>query len=308
VSPEEVQLAETRSSAKQVLAFGEPGFGLQLDSMSPLVESIRLLPEVRVAARVGTAGIDQRILAWDEGPEFLCFEHELDVASRVKDDDEVAKIRHAYDLCWRGQSAVSEAAERGASEIEMFTAAQATAQVGHGTPIDFVADLLVGERTADVCCPVAVAGSRRPAGGDWVVADIALGADGYWGDTCRTHLTPSTPRHVIDATAELERIRDVLADRLRPGAVAAELHEEMRQALLGSFPGATFPHHGGHGIGLTGFEYPHVIPGDESILERGMILALEPGVYFRGQWGARVEQLFQVTDGGGIELNQVTLS
>lgn len=302
VSPDEAPVAERLSSASRVTAFGESGFGLQLDPLSQLVEAIRRMPEVRAARRLGLAGVGRSALEEVGGADLQPVDEDLDVISRVKDDDEVRKVRHAYDLCWQAQAAVHDAAVAGAAEIKMFTTAHGTAQLRHGSPVDFVADLLVGERTADVCCPVAVAGEHRPGDGDWVVADIAVGADGYWGDTCRTYVRPGTPPKVTEAIGQLEDIRDAVAERLRPGAVAAELHADMRERLLAAFPGGTFPHHGGHGVGLTGFEYPHVIPCDRSVVEAGMILALEPGIYFPGQWGARVEQLFLVTEGGGIEL------
>jgi Xaa-Pro aminopeptidase len=78
----------------------------------------------------------------------------------------------------------------------------------------------------------------------------------------------------------------------------------MQRQIAESFPGGEFPHHGGHGVGLGSFEDPHVIPTDETPFEAGMVLALEPGVYFQGRYGARVEELYLVTDGGGVELRE----
>src|SRR5262249_57990136 len=62
--------------------------------------------------------------------------------SLVKDADEVARIHHAYELCWVAQAAVADGAAAGATEIEIMTAAQGAAQVAHGSPIEFAADLL----------------------------------------------------------------------------------------------------------------------------------------------------------------------
>jgi Xaa-Pro aminopeptidase len=76
----------------------------------------------------------------------------------------------------------------------------------------------------------------------------------------------------------------------------------MEQRILDAFPGGEFPHHGGHALGLTSFEDPHVIPSDETGLEDWMVIAVEPGVYFPGRFGARVENVFVVTPQGGVEL------
>jgi len=76
----------------------------------------------------------------------------------------------------------------------------------------------------------------------------------------------------------------------------------MRGEIEATFPAGEFPHHGGHGVGLSSFEDPHVIPGDETPLEPGMVIALEPGVYFPGRFGVRVERLYVVAADGGVEL------
>ena len=75
-------------------------------------------------------------------------------------------------------------------------------------------------------------------------------------------------------------------------------------ALKDPFPGAGFPHHGGHGLGLSSFEGPHIIPADDTVLESGMIMAVEPGAYYPGRWGIRWENEYLVTDKGGVELNE----
>jgi Xaa-Pro dipeptidase len=67
-------------------------------------------------------------------------------------------------------------------------------------------------------------------------------------------------------------------------------------------PDGDLPHHGGHALGLTSFEDPHLIPSDTMPFEPWMVLAVEPGVYVEGRYGARVENVFVVTPAGGVEL------
>jgi Xaa-Pro aminopeptidase len=78
----------------------------------------------------------------------------------------------------------------------------------------------------------------------------------------------------------------------------------MRDAIAAAWPAGEFPHHGGHGVGLSVFDDPHVIPTDERPLESWMVMALEPGVYLPGRLGVRRENLFLVTPGGAVELSQ----
>jgi Xaa-Pro aminopeptidase len=218
-----------------------------------------------------------------------------------KDEDELVRMLHAYRLCWLGQRAVGEAAAQGASEIEMFTAAQSAAQIAHGEPIEFLTDLLAGDHTAEVCCPIRIAGSRRAALGDPVIADVVVRANGYWGDSAETHVVGSNPG-VEAARATLLEILEHARQELVPGATGAAIFQAMATRIAAAFPEGEFPHHGGHAAGLTSFEDPHLIPSDETPLESWMAIAVEPGVYFPGRFGARVENVFVVTPAGGVEL------
>jgi Xaa-Pro aminopeptidase len=86
----------------------------------------------------------------------------------------------------------------------MMSAAQAAAQISHGAPGEFVADVLAGPNTAEVCAPVAVPGAGRARPGQPVVADISVGADGYRAGTCRTYVNGSS--------AEVDEIREQLQE------------------------------------------------------------------------------------------------
>ena len=111
------------------------------------------------------------------------------------------------------------------------------------------------------------------------------------------------------ATSEAARatLLDILADagrRLVPGTPASAIFDGVDRAIKDAFPGGEFPHHGGHGISVSAFEDPHLIPSDPTPLENWMLIAIEPGVYFDGVSGARVENIFLVTPDGGVELRE----
>jgi len=76
----------------------------------------------------------------------------------------------------------------------------------------------------------------------------------------------------------------------------------MKQRISEALPNGELRHHGGHALGLTSFEDPHLIPTDTMPFEPWMVLAVEPGVYVEGRYGARVENVFVVTPEGGVEL------
>jgi Xaa-Pro aminopeptidase len=59
-----------------------------------------------------------------------------------------------------------------------------------------------------------------------------------------------------------------------------------------------FPHSTGHGVGLEIHEAPRVAAGQTEILQPGMVITIEPGVYLPGKWGVRIEDMVVVTERG----------
>ena len=219
---DEVVTAAQLSGADHVVGYGERGFGLELGLVRLLLDEVLRVGAVTSARRIGVAGDFSTDLPAgpDAGVDWIQADAELHRMSLVKDADEIERIFHSYELCWLAHAALAEGAAAGASEIEMMSAAQAAAQIGHGSPVEFVADVLAGPNTAEVCAPVAIAGRTRPRPGEPVIADISVGADGYWADTCRTYLNGSSAE-VEEMRGQLVPILAAAAAELRTGATDA---------------------------------------------------------------------------------------
>jgi Xaa-Pro aminopeptidase len=304
VMRDEVPVADRLGAADAVHGFGVRGFGIELNPLPLLADVVTAVPVLASARRVGIAdglGPMRELLGSRLEAELVGIEPELVRLRLRKDEDELARIAHAYQLCWLGQRAVGEAVARGASEIEAFSAAQSTAQIAHGEPIEFLADVLSGPETSDVCCPIRIASPRRVEPGDPLIADVVVRADGYWGDTAETYVSGSNTE-VAEARAQLLEILERARTELVPGNTGAAIFAAIDERVRTAFPDGELPHHGGHALGLTSFEDPHLIPADETPLESWMVIAVEPGVYVPGRFGARVENVFVVTPDGGVEL------
>ena len=133
--------------------------------------------------------------------------------------------------------------------------------------------------------------------------EIWVCADGYWSD----HTKNACPGELDDRYDELlDRLLDVYAraiDHCRPGAGLAELDRLVRDGLeAAGYPGQP-SHPICHGVGARAHEPPYAHQAGGGTIEAGMVLAIEPGVYWDGGGGLRVEDNFLITNDGAEKLS-----
>ena len=149
--------------------------------------------------------------------------------------------------------------------------------------------------------------SRSIGEGDLVVFRSHSYCDGYWADISRTyHLgrMDSTKRRMFDAVLAAG---DAALKAIRPGAFAREVDGAARAVLESLGLGAAFTHPAGYGAGFAATDFaarPRLHPKSEDVLETGMVLKLESGVYVNGIGGVRKTDMVAVTDGGPEVLTQ----
>lgn len=140
--------------------------------------------------------------------------------------------------------------------------------------------------------------------GDIVVVDIGGPmAPGYNSDCTRTY-SLGEPDPVIAAQyAVLQRAQAAAVAAVRPGVTAERVDATARDLLAEAGLAEYFVHRTGHGIGLSVHEEPYIVAGNTLPLSEGMAFSVEPGVYFPGRWGARIEDIVIVTADGAEPVN-----
>jgi Xaa-Pro aminopeptidase len=279
VSDDEAEAAA--ATGCEVAAYA--GFGI--GPLDPLGRATRALSDVLSSSRVAIdAGILPAGLA--EGLDWVDVGADLAKARAVKDPDEVELIRAVIAVCDEGQAATRAHAEAGITELELWAAVRGAMETAAGTRLPVLADLVAGPRTAEIGGPPS---SRVIEDGDLVLCDLVPRLAGYWGDSCATFAVGEPSDEAKEAHAQARETLADLVATIRPGLVAGELDVLARARL-------EFPHHTGHGIGTGYHEEPRLIPGSATVLEAGMVIAMEPGTYSGA--GVRVEQVVLVTTDG----------
>lgn len=298
----EVALAEVATATRHVdvRPSTQRGFGMLADPVPDLRAALLDLPDVARYTRWAAVGAPWLISDASLG-EVVDGSSYVSRLRLVKDPVERAAIAHADSLCWAAQEAVATALSGPTSELDLFSLARLTGERRHGQPVDFYADVVAGVATGDVGAPVAVPGARVIGEGEGVIVDLVFGASGYWGDVTWTHVRGANDE-VHEVRGRLVEVMEAVAGELVPGRRCAELYASLARRIDEAVPGAVFAHHGGHGIGLAGYEAPFITPWDETELAEGMVLAIEPGCYFPKRVGVRVERDYVVTARGGQEL------
>ena len=224
----------------------------------------------------------------------------LDRQRMRKDADEIARIRANLRILEAGFDAARATIQPGVTELAVWTAMHAAMMTKIGSPFPLEGNFASGPRTLENG-PHAT--NRRIDAGDVVFIDLYPIIDGYAADLTRAFVAGQP------TGAQYERhtvLTDALATGvavLKPGVCARVVDQAVRSSVAAALGGYMFPHHSGHALGLQGQERPMLIPGDDTILEAGMVIAIEPGAYLPDTGGMRVEGNYLITETGSESLS-----
>lgn len=214
-----------------------------------------------------------------------------------KEPKELAILRRANELTQRVLARVAEEVRPGLTGEEIGAlVARAHTRLGFSSSWNLP---LVGAAAA---LPHGDASAKPLANGDVLLVDCGGSFQGYQSDITRTWVPAGAPSAAVErAWSAVRDAQRRAADAIRPGRRCREIDAVARAALVQrGYPGgyAAFTHRLGHGIGLEGHEDPYFDGASDVELASGMTLSNEPGLYFPGEFGVRIEDVVAVTDTG----------
>jgi Xaa-Pro aminopeptidase len=219
----------------------------------------------------------------------------------IKDAAEIDALRKAGAAIDRVHARVPEFLVPGRTEADVSAdIARAIVDEGHSE----VGFIIVGSgpNGAD---PHHECSDRVLQDGDVVVVDIGGPYEpGYNSDSTRTYSIGTPDPEVARRYSILQEAQRAAVAAVRPGVTAEQVDAAARDVLAAAGLAEAFVHRTGHGIGLSVHEEPYIVAGNDIPLQEGMAFSVEPGIYFPGHWGARIEDIVVVTADGVVSVNE----
>jgi Xaa-Pro aminopeptidase len=205
----------------------------------------------------------------------------------IKSPEEVAAIRAAAEVAQESLAEVVPSVRVGQTELEVGAALEATLRRNGSEWHPFPTIVASGPRSA---LPHARTSRRTIERGELLLIDFGAQVDGYCADLTRIMVVGARADDRQRAMHELVQSAQRRAiEHLRAGMPAREGDALARELITARGFGEAFGHSLGHGLGLEVHEAPRVAATSDALLPEHAVVTVEPGVYFPGWGGIRLE-------------------
>lgn len=223
----------------------------------------------------------------------------------IKDSDEIRQIREAIAIAEKAFEGFREAIRPESTEKELADEMESLVRRAGGTRSAFPAIVAAGPRAALPHAPP----TNEPIGEPELLL-VDWGAKGKFYHSDLTRVLSGRKlsrkfRRLYEVVLEAQRRAIAL---IRPGVTGEAVDAAARDVIAQAGLGRAFSHSLGHGLGMAVHEAPGLRRGSTIELKAGMIVTVEPGVYFRGWGGIRLEDDILVTRDGREVLTSVSKS
>lgn len=218
----------------------------------------------------------------------------------IKSPAEIAIIQRVMEMTIEVHKAAASILTEGISTDEVVSFIDKAHRKVGAPKGNFFAIVLFGEATA---YPHGVKDPQILRKGDMVLVDTGCSVHDYISDITRTYVYGNPTERQRQVWGDERAAQQAAFDALSVGAPIATVDAAARGELeaRGYGPGYRvpgLPHRTGHGIGLDIHEWPYLVGNNDTKLESGMCLSIEPMLCIYGEFGVRLEDHFHMGDGG----------
>lgn len=217
----------------------------------------------------------------------------------IKDEAELAAMRDAAALISHVFKQIVPKIRVGLSELDLSAEIEFAMKREGASGPSFETIVASGPRSA---WAHARPTSKPLAKNELVVLDLGAILRGYCSDMTRTVFLGRSSSRVRSLYGAVLEAQEAAKAFIRPGVTANDVDAAARKVLKSHGLARYFTHSTGHGLGLEVHETPRLGRGEKTVIQQGMVLTVEPGVYVEGLGGIRIEDDVVVTPSGAVDL------
>jgi len=124
-----------------------------------------------------------------------------------------------------------------------------------------------------------------------ILIDWGAVYNNYSSDTTRTIIETERQEEIFNIVLDAQQ---TAIKAIKPGIKSCTIDNVAREVITEYGYGDAFIHSTGHGVGLEIHEKPSFSKNDDTLLEKGMVVTVEPGIYIEGEFGVRIEDMILV--------------
>lgn len=215
---------------------------------------------------------------------------------RRKDSDEIDCLNACMRATEAGHAWARKNVRAGMTELDVYEGMFAACSTAAGSPVIVYGDFAVSPGSARRGGPPT---NKVLRNGDTLILDFSVIRFGYRSDFTNTLVVGGEP------TPEQRRLFDACVAgmasgerKLKAGASCQSAYDAVRAPMATAGLADHFPHHAGHGLGLSHPEAPYIVRNSTETLVDGDVVTLEPGLYVDSIGGIRIERNYLVTADG----------
>jgi len=256
-------------------------------------------------------GIESNIIDFDsfmqmrdifKGIEMTPIGKQLKYLRTIKDEAEAELLARAALISEQAVDAVMQKGLVGRTEQSVALDLEWEMRSRGASAASFELIIAAGPRSA---MPHGTASERKIQPNEAVVIDFGCIYRGYCSDQTITVVTGKMEPAFEEAYRHVLEAQKKAIKALSPGINASAIDQIARDHLKTAGLGSYFGHGLGHGVGMEVHEAPTVSYLSEDILEEGMVITIEPGVYIPDKYGIRLEDMLLITDNSCKRLTNI---
>lgn len=220
----------------------------------------------------------------------------------VKDDAEISAVQHAVDVADDVYAHVLEHLHLGMTEYEISALVHYYSIAAGAEAMSFDTIVATGERSA---LPHGRPTMRKVAEGEPILIDFGVQINGYQSDMTRVCFIGQPSDQMVEVYETVLAAHLAGIDAIAVGTLAKDVDAAARGVIERAGYGEYFTHGLGHGIGMGG-DLPLLNKSGNIVLDNGMIMSCEPGIYLPGVGGVRIEDDVLLKDGKPCPLNHTS--